>query len=150
MPRPSALRRFSWAVGLGTDAGSKPTLVLDDYFECVGLKDEVHAHAFALVLAVAVFDGVDDRLPDRDAHVVGRLLAEADHVGEVRHDGLDHLEHLEAAGDVEFDRSGFGRLHLTVTRPCGNGRAVQTVTRGVRGVKLPCVQHLEPFRIGLS
>ena len=71
---------------------------------------ELDVHALRLVLLVAVLDGVHDGLADRHRHVVDRFLVEAHEGAALGEDGLHHVQHLEAAGDVEGDRPVVGGL----------------------------------------
>ncbi len=97
--------------------------------ERAGLQDEIEPHALALVELVAVLHGVDDRFADRHAHVMDRFLVETQHAAQVVEDRLDHVEHLDTAGDVEPDRPGVGALHRLLDWPlegsgCGWRRTV--------------------------
>ena len=53
--------------------------------------------------AVAVLDGVDDRLADGHADPVHRVLVEADALGQVIADHLDEVQHVEGAAELETD-----------------------------------------------
>ena len=64
---------------------------------------ELDEHALGRVVAVAVLDGVDDRLADRDADPVDRVLVEARCPPDVVADDLHEVEHLEGAGELEAD-----------------------------------------------
>jgi 4-amino-4-deoxy-L-arabinose transferase-like glycosyltransferase len=97
-------------VGDGAGVEALP-LVLDPHLQRVRLRGEDDRDAFALVSAVAVLDGVYDRLAHCDAQVVGGLFVEARHLGGPGQDGLHHLEHLETAGHVELDGPQAGGLH---------------------------------------
>jgi hypothetical protein len=86
-------------------------LVLDADLQGVRVRGEDERHALVLVPLVAVLDGVDDRLPHRHAQVVGGVVVEARDLRGPGEDGLHHLEHVEAAGDVELDGPQAGGLH---------------------------------------
>ena len=76
---------------------------------------ELDGHELRGVFAVAVLDGVDDRLAHGDANPVDRVLVEA---GELRHavaDHLDEVQHVEVTVDLQLDRAAAcqhaGRRH---------------------------------------
>ena len=66
-------------------------------------RRELDVHALLLVVAVAVLDGVDHRLADRDADPVQRLVIEACLPADVVGHHLDEIEHVEGAAEVETD-----------------------------------------------
>ena len=108
MPRPLDLRMFSGASGSATSSGSKPSpWSSDPDHELARIGDrrerELDRHELAVVLAVAVLDGVDDRLAHRDADPVDRVLVQAGELTDaVAHD-LDEVQHLEVTVDLESD-----------------------------------------------
>ena len=57
------------------------------------------------MLPVAVLDGVDHRLADRDADPVDAVLVEAGDLADVVADDLDEVQHLEVAVDLNPDRA---------------------------------------------
>ena len=122
MPRPLDLSRFSGSSGLATCSGSKPspwsrTRIDELRHVGRGRRLELDEHVLGRVVAVAVLDRVDDRLADRDADPVQRVLVEADAARQVIADHLHEVEHLEGAGELEPDDAG-GRWcrHVCVTR----------------------------------
>src|SRR5207249_8949220 len=54
----------------------------------------------ARIVAIAVLDGVDDRLADGDADPMPRVLVEADAARQVVADHVNEVEHLEGAGKI--------------------------------------------------
>src|SRR5439155_6006915 len=64
---------------------------------------EIDEDVLARVVAVAVLDGVDDRLADRNADPVRRILVEADAARDVIAHNLHEVEHLERTGEFEPD-----------------------------------------------
>src|SRR5688572_26432800 len=65
---------------------------------------ELDGHHLLVVLAVAVLDGVDHRLADRDPDPVDRVLVEAGHLAETVADDLDEVQHLEVTVDLQHHR----------------------------------------------
>jgi len=97
---------------IGDRGGIEPLpLVLDADLQGARVRGQDEHHALVLVPLVAVLDGVDDRLADRDAQVMQSVVVEADHLRGPGEDRLHHLEHLETAGDVELDGPEAGGLH---------------------------------------
>ena len=77
---------------------------------------ELDEDVLGRVVPVAVLDGVDDRLADRDADPVQRVVVEADVARHVVADDLHEVEHLEGAGELEADDvSAVGR-HVASAR----------------------------------
>ena len=94
-----------------------------------GLEPDLDGHALVAVLAVAVLDGVDHRFANRHADPVGRLVVEAAHLSDVIRQHLDHVQHVEMAGEIETDEIPGGRhaLDERLTIP-GAGAAGQART----------------------
>jgi len=97
-------------IGNGGGVETLP-LVLDADLQGVLLRGQDQRHALVLVPLVSVLDGVDDRLAHRDAQIVRGVLVEAGHLRRAGEDRLHHLDHVEAAGDVELDGPQAGVLH---------------------------------------
>ena len=66
-------------------------------------RREVDEHVLGRIVAIAVLDGVDDRLADGDTHPVHALVVEAEAAPDVIADHLHEVEHLEGAGEFESD-----------------------------------------------
>jgi len=97
---------------VGDGGGIEPfPLVLDLHLERVRRGGEDDADALALVPAIAVLDRIDYRLAHGDAQVMRGIVVEPRLLGGAGEDGLHHLDHLEAARDVELDGPDAGRLH---------------------------------------
>src|SRR5581483_8556991 len=69
------------------------------------------------VVAIAVFDRVDHRLPDRHAHPMARVVVETHTSAEVLGDNLHEVEHLECAGEFEMHVLAGWCRHLWVNGP---------------------------------
>ena len=122
MPRPLDLSRFSGASGSGSVAGSKPALRRARASTDAGgvgrvERRELDVHALVLVVAVAVLDGVDDRLADGDADPVQRVVVEPDMPADVIADDLHEVEHLERAAEIETDGVAVRSCGPDGTRP---------------------------------
>ena len=59
--------------------------------------------SLARIFAVAVLDGVDDRLADGDADPVDRVLVEAGQLPDSIAEDLDEVHHVEVARDLQPD-----------------------------------------------
>src|SRR2546426_1794278 len=70
---------------------------------------ELDEHVLGRVVAVAVLDGVDHRLADRDADPMDRVVVLADTPAHVVAHDLDEVEHLERAREFEAN-------HVTINR----------------------------------
>ncbi len=108
MPRPLDLSRFSGRAGRRPSPGSKPSPWSRTRIISSGTSDlrrglELDEHVLRRVVPVAVLDGVDHRLADRDADPVQRVVVEADVARHVVADHLHEVEHLERAGELEPD-----------------------------------------------
>jgi hypothetical protein len=65
-------------------------------------------HVFVLVALVAMLDGVDDRLANRDADPVQRLVVEPGETPEMIARDLHEVEHLVCAVKIEMDAVSVG------------------------------------------
>ncbi len=88
MPRPLDLSMFSGA------SGSERELDGDD---------------FAAILAVAVFDRVDDGFPYRDADPVDRVLVEGGQLPHAIAENLHKVHHVEEARNLQPDQAAARR-----------------------------------------
>ena len=66
-------------------------------------RRELDVHALVHVVAVAMLDRVDDRLADRDADPVDRIVVEPGRARDVVAHHLHEVEHVERAVEVETD-----------------------------------------------
>ena len=141
MPRPLDLSRFSGSSGSATVSGSKPspwsrTRIVSSGTSASGGGLELDEHVLGRVVAVAVLDGVDHRLADRDADPVQRVVVEADVARHVVADHLDEIEHLERAGELEPDDvlavSGHAASCRTQYHPFGDVKARGQIAGRVR------------------
>ena len=84
------------------------TLVQHGDHECVGRvmrrKGELHRHAFGGVLAVAVFDRVDDGFAHRHADPMCRVLVEAGQDRQPVAQKLNEVQHFERAERLEANQ----------------------------------------------
>ena len=109
MPRPLDLSRFSGASGSATVSGIEALALVAHADRAAPARPPRSAVSnstktcFAGVVPVAVLDGVDHRLADRDADPVQRVVVEADVARHVVADHLHEVEHLERAGELEPD-----------------------------------------------
>ena len=108
MPRPLDFRMFSGASGSATSSGSKPspwssTRTTSSLGVGGGRERELDGHELAVVLAVAVLDGVDDRFADGDADPVDRVLVEAGELPDAIAHDLDEVQHVEVTVDLQPD-----------------------------------------------
>ena len=121
MPRPLDLRMFSGREGIGDFLGIEAFALIEDPHDQlvrVGRRRqrELDGDELAVVLAVAVLDGVDDRLADRDADPVDRVLVQAGELPHAVADDLDEVQHLEVAVDLEPDGAA-ARQHAGRSNP---------------------------------
>ncbi len=110
MPRPLDLRRFSGASGSATSSRLEPLPLVDDADDqLAGARrpgeGELDGHQLVGVLAVAVLDGVDDRLAHGDADPVDGVFVQAGELADVIADDLHEIQHLEVAVDLQPDRA---------------------------------------------
>ena len=95
----------------------------DDQLARIGgrRERELDGHQLAVVLAVAVLDGVDDRLADGDADPVDRVLVQAGELADAVADDLDEVQHVEVAVDLQPDGAA-ARQHAGVAPPARRAR----------------------------
>ena len=67
-------------------------------------QNELHDHVLGAVLAVAVLDGIDDRLADGHAYPMRQILVEAGNRRESIAEHLDQVEQLKRTGQLEADQ----------------------------------------------
>ena len=70
---------------------------------------ELDGDDLAVVLAVAVLDGVDHRFAHRDADPVDRVFVQPGELADAVAHHLDEVQHLEITVDLEPDRSAAGQ-----------------------------------------
>ena len=132
MPRPLDLRRFSGRQRIGDLLGIEALALVEHATTSSPARGrrerELDGHELAVVLAVAVLDGVDDRLADRDADPVDGVLVEAGELTEAIAHDLDEVQHLEIAVDLESDRPA-ARQHA-VQMPAGAGHGTPAMDGG--------------------
>ena len=105
MPRPLAFRTFSGASGSGDVRGIEPRALVthadgDASRSGVAQRRELDVHVLALVVAVAMLDGVDHRLTNRDADPVQGVVIESSQPSEVIACHLHEVEHFVGAVKV--------------------------------------------------
>ena len=125
MPRPLDLRMFSGASGSATSSGSKPSPWSRDADDELGRRvgggeGELDGDELVGMFAVAVLDGVDDRLADGDADPVDRILVEGGHLPHAIAEDLHEIHHVEEARDLQPDEAA-ARHHAVE----GSGRSMQ-------------------------
>ncbi len=108
MPRPLAFRTFSGARGIGNIRGieSGPFVANPDRDACragVAERRELDVDVLLLVVAIAVLDGVDHRLANRDAHPMQGIVVESGQAPEVIAGHLHEVEHFVRAVKVQTD-----------------------------------------------
>ena len=69
---------------------------------------ELDVYPLALIIIIAVRDGVNHRLADRNVDPVHGLIAEPGGTAEAVTNGLDKIEHVQGAADVEANGATVG------------------------------------------
>src|SRR5262245_10816578 len=91
---------------IGHFVGLEPLPLIDDAYDKLvrlgeGRHHELHRDDLAVILAVAVLDGIDDRLADGNANPVHRVVVEAGQLTDSIADDLYKIHHLEVAVDLK-------------------------------------------------
>ena len=118
---------FSGASGSATLFGIEALALIehaDDQLARLGgrRQRELDGDQLAVVLAVAVLDGVDDRLAHGDADPVDRVLVQARELPDAIADHLDEIQHVEIAVNLEPDRAAAGQHAGSCAGADGAGR----------------------------
>ncbi len=133
MPRPLDFSRFSGSSGFATSLGIEALALIADanrqLRHLAQRRPELDEHAFARVVAVAVFDGVDDRFANRDADPMHGVFVETDSTGQMVAHDLDEIQHLERAGEFEADKLMAVLRHRCVRRPKNTICRVRSIPR---------------------
>ena len=69
---------------------------------------ELDVYPLALIIIIAVRDGVNHRLADRNVDPVHGVIAEPGGTAEAVTDGLDKIEHVQGAADIEANGDTVG------------------------------------------
>ena len=105
---------FSGASGSATSSGSNPspwssTRTTSSRGSVDRGERELDGHQLAGILAVAVLDGVDDRLAHSDADPVDGVLVQAGQLADAVADDLHEVHHVEVAVDLHADGAAAGQ-----------------------------------------